>query len=445
MIARFTWRVGEAQWPLFVCGYQWLQVVAAQLQAELHHGTVSDLYGGDHFETAAWFSLAGVTLFSITFGTVLQSRLPQTLASIAALPIFYLRLNHKPLFITWLVLFFLDTTLGPLSKSLGIASLWGPISYLRFGFAMLVFQTVVMKRYGWGFLIAVVVLESLAGFLSFFSSFKTIFFVLLLSIATILHFRKSSWIPFLVGSAFVLILGFFWQVIKVDYRQFVNGGSREQVVVVSRGDQIEYLKKSASGFEVGQFKAGAESIIARLEYIKFFGHCLVQVPATVPHSRGRLWGEAVASVFMPRIFFPKKMAFNDSDRTNEFSGIRVADANEGTSIGIGYVGESYIDFGFFGMFIPIGLVGLLTGWFYSILIRVDAGRLFGMASSAALLLASQMLLETSNAKMVGSLVSSFLVLRVCLAVQKYFFPALPLIFFAPKENSPKAVPLCLPT
>ena len=91
------------------------------------------------------------------------------------------------------------------------------------------------------------------------------------------------------------------------------------------------------------------------------------------------------------------------------------------------------------MFIPIGLFGMLTGWFYSILVRADPERLFGMACGAALLLASPLLLESSNAKMLGSLVAAFVVLRLSLVVQKNLFPDVPLIFLSPKDESPEAM------
>ena len=47
-----------------------------------------------------------------------------------------------------------------------------------------------------------------------------------------------------------------------------------------------------------------------------------------------------------------------------YTGSRVAGTEEGTSIGIGYMAESYIDFGPIYMFVPILLLGVFYGLIY---------------------------------------------------------------------------------
>ena len=58
-------------------------------------------------------------------------------------------------------------------------------------------------------------------------------------------------------------------------------------------------------------------------------------------------------------------------------------SEEGTSISIGYMAESYIDFGAVGMMVPIFGLGLLLGGFYRWMLRRDPSRLLGMALATA--------------------------------------------------------------
>ena len=88
---------------------------------------------------------------------------------------------------------------------------------------------------------------------------------------------------------------------------------------------------------------------------------------------------------MPRLFFPNKPAINDSDRTSAYSGVWVANVDQGTSISIGYMGESYIDFGRWGMFIPVFLWGWLVGGCFDYLRRKAPHPLLGIALASCLL------------------------------------------------------------
>ena len=112
---------------------------------------------------------------------------------------------------------------------------------------------------------------------------------------------------------------------------------------------------------------------------------------------------------MPRLIFPNKPAINDSDRTNAYTGLQVADAAQGTSISIGYVGESYIDFGWWGMLPVIFVWGWVVGWCFQFLHNKAPHPLLGTALASCLLLSTVMLLETSNIKMTGSLMAGFIV------------------------------------
>ena len=102
--------------------------------------------------------------------------------------------------------------------------------------------------------------------------------------------------------------------------------------------------------------SGFDRLVFRTAYVEYFGAAHPNCAERVPHERGKLWGEALLHVLAPRILVPSKRVIHDSDRTNAYSGVSVARGEDGTSISLGYMAESYIDFGPVGMFVPLFLV-----------------------------------------------------------------------------------------
>jgi hypothetical protein len=80
---------------------------------------------------------------------------------------------------------------------------------------------------------------------------------------------------------------------------------------------------------------------------------------------------------------------------------------------MGYMAESYVDFGRYWMFVPILLLGMLWGAMYAYFIRRSAIYPVGVALSTALLInASQV--EIAEVKLLGGMVMKFLVFAVLL-------------------------------
>ena len=138
----------------------------------------------------------------------------------------------------------------------------------------------------------------------------------------------------------------------------------------------------------------------------------------MPHENGALWLDAITRPFMPRLFFPSKTAINDSERTNYYTGLAVAGAEEGTSISLGYVAESYIDFGaiYDGTAVRPGVDfgGLLSQNAYFDRPRTLLGR-----SLATGTIYGATFLELSITKVFGNLVVTILVSWVIL---RFFAP-----------------------
>ena len=109
-------------------------------------------------------------------------------------------------------------------------------------------------------------------------------------------------------------------------------------------DRVTELARLVAQLDGRAMAKGAENLMQRMAYVDFFAVVLDTVPAMLPHENGALWWDAISRPFMPRLFFPDKTAIDDSTRTDYYTGLRMA-SRQGTSISIGYMAESYIDFG----------------------------------------------------------------------------------------------------
>ena len=65
---------------------------------------------------------------------------------------------------------------------------------------------------------------------------------------------------------------------------------------------------------------------------------------------------AYDDVLTPRVLFPQKPRLNDSKLTSALLGIEI---DQDTSIGIGYVAEAHLHFGFPALLLPLFLLGML--------------------------------------------------------------------------------------
>jgi hypothetical protein len=188
--------------------------------------------------------------------------------------------------------------------------------------------------------------------------------------------------------AFSLTIAVVWTFSKGEYRRFLTGGERSQLIV--QQDQIANISKfskivqkdfSPKNFKQS-FSEGFENLIYRVSYIEFLAMTMNQVPVFLPYENGRLLQNAVEHIIKPRILFPNKKPIYDSELTSKYTGRKFAGAEEGTSFSLGTVAESYVDFGPIYMFIPIFVFGLWVGWMYKFFIVNGYNIIWGICYSA---------------------------------------------------------------
>ena len=72
-------------------------------------------------------------------------------------------------------------------------------------------------------------------------------------------------------------------------------------------------------------------------------------------------------VIEPRLFFPDKPVYEATVKTNKYTGFNYSGLKQGSSFSLGYFADSYIDFGYVGMFLPLILIGLFIVFIYRVL------------------------------------------------------------------------------
>jgi hypothetical protein len=415
--ALFTllWRTGEPPVLLFIATFQWMQAFTPVVSADFEGLRLAERFGGAEIETAAWLSLLGVLCLATGmrfFASRQPARKAGRVSSLAN------GLDGRKLLLAYIAGMFLAVGAHYLGSQIAAArQLLTVVALIKWIPLFLLGWTTFQHRRAYSWLAVAVGCELVLGFSGFFSGFKSVLFLLLVVLAgAAVRSTTLPWPRILGISGLALGLCVTWQAVKIDYRKFLNRGSGQQEVVVSFSARFAHLTDLVAGLNSQRLVDGALEGVYRLGYLDFFAYSIRNVPSRVPYQDGDLWFGAIKHVFMPRALFPEKKVTDDSARTNRFTFRNVAGADKGTSIGIGYMGESYIDFGPIGMFVPIFLLGVYSGWLYRWFVRRAANPLLGMAVATALLLFSAPLLETSNVKLVGGFTAGFLELAVLQAI-----------------------------
>jgi hypothetical protein len=405
---QLLWRRGEPPVLAFACAMQWIQASAVIFYTDFYKVSVEQAGGGPELETATWLSLAAVVVLTLGMRVALiRCRRSQH----AGLSAEAFRVNIANAFIFYLVSFAIATFAGRIGFQVpGFTQIIFALMALKWTAVFLLAYCVIEQRVGYIFLAIAIILELSIGLLSFFSGFKSIFFILLVvALASPLAFRGRRLAITLATVLALFFFGVVWSAIKGDYREFLNEGTGEQEVYVSVEQRVDKLSDLITGFTWDNFMDGLDAMVLRVSYVRFFALTLMNVPESVPYEHGALWLGALKHVVTPRLFFPGKAIISDSDRTMLYTGVRVASEEQGTSIGIGYVAESYVDFGPIGMFAPIFLLGIFYGLIYRLFVIRSRSKLICTAIASAILIFGAYTIETSNIKIVGGIVTALLV------------------------------------
>jgi hypothetical protein len=408
VIVRILWRSGEPPILIMAAGFQWTQIAAKVILADYLGVKVATLSLSPRVEEAIWLSFAGLVVLSIGTRLALRNTPPRPIAAVSGL---LSRMSLDRLFaaylafafVSWIVPYFAWQLLSVAQVILNVASIKWVLFYLLGVVA-------IRRRQNRAYFAIAMIMEFIAG-VGFFSEFKLAFFFAIL-VLTSVHVRLTAFRAAVVAVAFVtmILTALVWQAIRVDYRSYLNQGTGQQVVLVGPLDRVTMFAKLASEVDGDDVTRAIEPLLIRLAYVDYFATVLDYVPAQRRHEGGTLWWRSIVHVLLPRLFYPGKAILpSDSELTSAYTGLMLAGADRGTSISMGYMTESYIDFAQFGMFLPIFILGLLWGYMFSFFLKRGRTPEEGFAFAAALLV-NATYFEIASVKLLGGMLMTFLVL-----------------------------------
>lgn len=415
------WLPGEPPVLLFACVMQWNQASIAIFYANaygLRLSQESDL-GGVELVQATWLSMLGVLALALGIRLALQHRAGGVALQVAEESQRLMPGKIFGLYIgTSVVFYFLERV------ALVVPALRQPllaITSLQWVLLFLLFHSVMTQQGNYRLLAASVIIQMAVGVLGFFGGFKDVIFVLLVALTSSRVLFRSWRLAAGVSVVVALVgLSIIWTTIKSEYREFLNQGTGQQVVYEPVKARFLKLAELIGNIDDTKIQTGLEQTILRLSYVKFFALTIANVPSEVPYENGALWIGAMKHVLMPRFLFPNKPALDDSAQTKHYTGLNVAGQEEGTSIGLGYLAQSYIDFGKWGMFVPVFLLGVFYGSIYRYF-SSSKYKVLGLAMATAILVFSAYKLEASNTKLVGGNLMGLLVMGLFVKVAGPWF------------------------
>lgn len=367
--AKLLYRKNEPPILFVAILLQWVQVTIKIFYAdvyELDFPTGFEYPG--HVEHAYYSSLLGLLALSVGIFLVIRKTPPFELSRLKEIVREY---SVKKITIIYLLAIILSPVLLKFgSMTGGFQQFVSKIVDLKWSLLFIFYMIVFLKQEGKKIFYIIMLGEIILSFTGYFSSFKDFFLVLGLGYL-MLHQRlkfKQVLVMILAG---VIVFNLFivWTHVKPQYRTYLTQGKFSQRVQVTGYDALNKLTQLAATMDTAAYRKSSKMFLERISYIDYYSAAIGYVPETLPYENGKLWWGAITNIFMPRILFPNKPVIDDTKRLNKYTGQSLSGTEKGTSISLGYMAESYIDFGSSFMFIPVFLFGLLIGGIYRYIIR----------------------------------------------------------------------------
>lgn len=304
----------------------------------------------------------------------------------------------------------------------GLAQVLVTLSFLKWIFFIWYGIIVWVSKKNRIILVVILAYEFTTGLYSYFSSFKEVlFYTIIVSLTFIKQITFRQFINFLIISVCLLFVFVTWTAIKGGYRQFLNQGTRQQVVNVSKSEALTMISEKVQNISWKQYQMSMNLALYRIQYIYHLSIVMDRIPKVMPHENGKLWWENVSFVFTPRILFPEKPIYEPTKKTNKYTGFKYAGIQKGAAFSLGYFADSYVDFGYAGMFLPISLIGLFVFLIYRTFYTMHHLNLFLRFAIINVTLYTFISFESDGVFLFGRLLTSYVVFWI---LGKTIFPAL---------------------
>lgn len=421
------WKAAEPPILMLVVIYQWLQISTKTIHADLLGVGLDDMlidgsFGASHpsmgaLGEATALSLLGLTALIIGMRFGQRHRFGRRALPDQGIAETTATAHRQPLLLATGGYIVFSALLKSIQPSLpgGLIQIILPLIEIKWAFIFALACAILRERKGYVWLVLICGVEIVLGFAAYFSAWKEV--ILILALAYFFCRPSFDMKRVLAGSAIIVLglgLAVFWTAIKSDQRTFLNRDTGMQIVDRSTTESLVNALELAATTDWEDYTEAVDHLARRIAYVDFFANALIHVPAVRQHEYGRLWSTAVTHVLTPRILFPDKPPLqSDSELTMQYTGLFLASSHEGTSISLGYMAESYIDFGRIGMMIPILLWGVILGFSIRFLVnRFGATDL--VWGSAIVVALNSLIFEIALVKMVGGTLMSLIVIHLFL-------------------------------
>lgn len=345
---------------IFIFLYHWLQIAATPFAAWVGGFTINEMSWSLYGESTVWLCLIGLLFLALgysfwlkklkfpTFNELKQEALLIPFNKIVAgyIIFFFLSIFIKS------IAFIVPAATQPLIR---VAEIKNVFIYI------LIFVSLLTQKHQ-RVLLIIVGLEFIMGFIGYFSGFKNIIFYIV--IATIPLIQRIKFSNVLIAgfmASIMFLLALSWQAIKGEYRSFLNQGTSSQTVRVDAITALKKVQELFGNLDSETRNEASFALLDRVAYTKFIANAVEYVPEYKPHQNGNLWLSNATFALVPRFLNPNKGIKDDSQKVMEYTSLRVATRQEGASISLGYFGDCYIDFGYWGMMPFLTFLGWLIG------------------------------------------------------------------------------------
>lgn len=343
-------------------------------------------YGMNDLHFATWLGLIGLTVYLLGIQTAIRNIHIMPLPTIGSILFKY---DGKRIILLYIIISLASALVNSPVVHFPGAQLLLSVTFLKWVLLTFLIAHSLVTKSNKSVVVLILGIETLLSFSGFWAAFKD-YVLVAIGAYLMLSPKLSLRAYFTLGLVFIitLFMSVVWTYSKGEYRQYLTGGERSQVIV--QQNQLDNLFKfteiiqrdfSASKFS-NSFSIGIENLVQRVSYIEFLALAIRQVPTYIPHQNGMLLQNAFEHVLKPRILFPDKKPIYDSELTSKYTGVQFSGADQGASFSLGTVAESYVDFGKYYMFIPIFFFGLWIGWMYKYFIVNGYNIIWGMCYSA---------------------------------------------------------------
>ncbi|HEY6763816.1 MAG TPA: O-antigen polysaccharide polymerase Wzy [Candidatus Sulfotelmatobacter sp.] len=199
-------------------------------------------------------------------------------------------------------------------------------------------------------------------------------------------YEKGKFPVVMIALAIPIVL--FLQPGKERFRQqyWRSGASESYVERLSFWVESSWASwgEALSNSDRKQARDLANQTLGRLSLLQQTANVMESTPDRVPYQNGRLYSYMFVTI-VPRLFWPDKPSVNGANRWYQVAyGLTTRDDLNGVSIAVGYLTESYINFGWLGPPVILFCLGILLGLFDKIFLRPHSGLLLNSIGMALL-------------------------------------------------------------